>query len=301
MLSRWAISLGWEIIPYMRSKCFIQRCKTVILWNGSASHFQHSFWDVIQEVTYHCIWTIISVGVILCDNKEYYWKEGCHAYTLKSPNKQLMHTFLHFVLSLQSRFYTLALHGLCLWYEHLLLVPVKIFQFQDMLNESERNQDATNGLYIDGMLVPAEIGQIFPNGPRKNHASYNNNKSAYRYETVLIYTREFIYTLVKFSKISPTRAGSYCQRTSYRKWPVIWKMQKFQFFTASPLKMRACGTGRKFAESNQRVKLVFRYQYRCLHFRSHFGTGSVKLSRHYKIQNRLIVTENVRYTKRRLS
>jgi hypothetical protein len=36
MLSRWAISLGLEIIPYMRSKCFIQRCKTVILWNGSA-------------------------------------------------------------------------------------------------------------------------------------------------------------------------------------------------------------------------------------------------------------------------
>jgi hypothetical protein len=32
------------------------------------------------------------------------------AYTLKSPNKQLMPTFLHFVLSLShSRFYTLAL------------------------------------------------------------------------------------------------------------------------------------------------------------------------------------------------
>jgi hypothetical protein len=28
-------------------------------------------------------------------------------------------------------------------------------------------------------------------------------------------------------------------------------MQKFQFFTASPLKMRACGTGRKFAEYDQ--------------------------------------------------
>jgi hypothetical protein len=33
-------------------------------------------------------------------------------------------------------------------------------------------------------------------------------------------------------------------------------MQKFQFFTASPLKMRACGTGRKFAEYNQREQLV---------------------------------------------
>jgi hypothetical protein len=30
-------------------------------------------------------------------------------YTLKSPNKQLMHTFLHFVVSLQSIFYTLGL------------------------------------------------------------------------------------------------------------------------------------------------------------------------------------------------
>ena len=29
-------------------------------------------------------------------------------YTLKSPNKQLMHTLLHFVICLQSRFYTLA-------------------------------------------------------------------------------------------------------------------------------------------------------------------------------------------------
>jgi hypothetical protein len=43
MLSRWAISLGWEIIPYMRSKCFIQRCKTVILLNGSAFPFPTQF------------------------------------------------------------------------------------------------------------------------------------------------------------------------------------------------------------------------------------------------------------------
>ena len=27
---------------------------------------------------------------------------------LKSPNKQLMHTFVHFVISLKSRFYTLT-------------------------------------------------------------------------------------------------------------------------------------------------------------------------------------------------
>jgi hypothetical protein len=30
-------------------------------------------------------------------------------------------------------------------------------------------------------------------------------------------------------------------------------MQKFKFFTASPLKMRASGTGRKFAEYDQRA------------------------------------------------
>jgi hypothetical protein len=30
-------------------------------------------------------------------------------YTLTSPNKQLMHTVLHFVVSLQSIFYTLGL------------------------------------------------------------------------------------------------------------------------------------------------------------------------------------------------
>jgi hypothetical protein len=29
-------------------------------------------------------------------------------------------------------------------------------------------------------------------------------------------------------------------------------MQKFQLFTTSPLKMRACGTGRKFAGYDQR-------------------------------------------------
>jgi hypothetical protein len=74
---------------------------------GQHLHFQHSFWDVIQEVTYHCIWTIISVGVILCD-KRILLERGL-PYTLKSPNKQLIHTFLHFVVSLQSRFYTLAL------------------------------------------------------------------------------------------------------------------------------------------------------------------------------------------------
>jgi hypothetical protein len=70
-------------------------------------NFQHSFRDVIQEITYHCIWTITSVGVILCDKRILLGK-GL-PYTLESLNKQLMYTFLHFVVSLQSRFYTLGL------------------------------------------------------------------------------------------------------------------------------------------------------------------------------------------------
>jgi hypothetical protein len=58
---------------------------------------------------YHCIWTIASVGVIyiLCDKR--ILLEGGLLYTSKSSNKQLMHTFLHFVVSLQSIFYALGL------------------------------------------------------------------------------------------------------------------------------------------------------------------------------------------------
>ena len=74
---------------------------------GQHLNFQHSFWDVIQEITYHCIWTITSVGVKLCD-KRILLERGL-LYTSKSSNKQLMHTFLHFVVSLQSIFYTLGL------------------------------------------------------------------------------------------------------------------------------------------------------------------------------------------------
>jgi hypothetical protein len=74
---------------------------------GQHLNFQHSFWDVIQEITYHYIWTITSVGVTLCD-KRILLERGL-PYTLKSPNEQLMHTLLHFVVSLQSIFYTLGL------------------------------------------------------------------------------------------------------------------------------------------------------------------------------------------------
>jgi hypothetical protein len=44
---------------------------------------------------------------MLCD-KRILLERGLR-YTLKSPNKQLMHTFPHFVVSLQSIFYTLGL------------------------------------------------------------------------------------------------------------------------------------------------------------------------------------------------
>ena len=49
----------------------------------------------------------MSVGVILRD-KRILLVKGL-PYTLKSPNKQLMDTFLYFVISLQSRFYTFVL------------------------------------------------------------------------------------------------------------------------------------------------------------------------------------------------
>jgi hypothetical protein len=95
------MSLGWEI-------CFIQRCKTIILWNGSAFTFPTQFLrcnsrgNLSLHLNYY-----ISYGVILCD-KRILLERGM-PYTLKSPNKQLVHTFLHFVVSLQNRFYTLAL------------------------------------------------------------------------------------------------------------------------------------------------------------------------------------------------
>ena len=108
MSSHWSMSLDWEIIVYMRPKCIIQRCITVILCQEVSSHvnFQHSFWGVIQEEINHCTWTITLVGVILCDKRILLEREL--PYTFKSANKQLTHAFLHFVASLQRRFYTLA-------------------------------------------------------------------------------------------------------------------------------------------------------------------------------------------------
>ena len=68
---------------------------------------QHSFRDVIQEnfIAFELLYT--SVGVILCERR--ILLERGLPYTLKSLNKQLVYTFLHFVVTLQSRFYTLGL------------------------------------------------------------------------------------------------------------------------------------------------------------------------------------------------
>ena len=95
----------------MRSKCFIPRCKTVILCNGSAFKFPTQFLrrnsrgNLSLHLNYYISW---------CHSAR---KKGFHIYvgkrasiyTLKSPNKQLMDTFLYFVVSLQSRFYTFVL------------------------------------------------------------------------------------------------------------------------------------------------------------------------------------------------
>ena len=63
---------GMRNNSYMRSKCFIQRCKTVIF-------------EILYQLVLFC--AISERGL---------------PYTLKSPNKQLMHTFLHFVVSLHT-------------------------------------------------------------------------------------------------------------------------------------------------------------------------------------------------------
>jgi hypothetical protein len=79
-------------------------------------NFQHSFWDVIQEVTLVIIAFELLHQLVLCCSlcdKRILLERGL-PYTLKSPNKTAHEssctcTFLHFVVSLQNRFYTLGL------------------------------------------------------------------------------------------------------------------------------------------------------------------------------------------------
>ena len=108
MSSHWS-----SYVSGLRSNCLhatkmyyttVQNCN--LMSRGKHLNFQHSFRGVIQKVTNHCMWTITLVGVILCDNR--ILLERKLPYTLKSANKQLTHAFLHFVASLQRRFYTLG-------------------------------------------------------------------------------------------------------------------------------------------------------------------------------------------------
>ena len=96
----------------------IQRCKTVILWNGSALTFPTQFLrcNSRRNLSLHLNNYYISWCYSVHLNN--YYISWCYKrillerglpYTLKSPNKQLMQRFLHFVVRLQSRFYTLAL------------------------------------------------------------------------------------------------------------------------------------------------------------------------------------------------
>ena len=73
-------------------------------------------------------------------------------------------------------------------------------------------------------------------------------------------------TLVKFSKIS--RASSYCQWTSYRKWAVLCKMQKFQHKSAENVSLQ-----RKFAEYDQRDDWLHTMQSNNLKLCFHFPQG----------------------------
>jgi hypothetical protein len=126
----------------MRSKCFIQRCKTVILWNGSASPFPTQFLrcnsrdNLSLHLNYYISWCY-SVRY----DKRILLERGL-PYTLKSSNKQLMHTFLHFVVSLQSIFYTLGL---------IFVFDVNIYSYSLRLFK------------IDPVvsLLPATIRQVF--------------------------------------------------------------------------------------------------------------------------------------------
>ena len=91
----------------MQSKCIIQRCKTPILCHESAFKFPTQFLrrnsrgNLSLHLNYHISW---------CYSVQYKrtsFERGL-LYTFRSSNKQLNHSFLHFVASLQSKFYTSA-------------------------------------------------------------------------------------------------------------------------------------------------------------------------------------------------
>ena len=51
MSSLWAMSLGWEIIPYMQSKCFIQRYIENNTWVRGNARFISSVEHDISRVS----------------------------------------------------------------------------------------------------------------------------------------------------------------------------------------------------------------------------------------------------------
>ena len=56
-------------------------------------------------------------------------------------------------------------------------------------------------------------------------------------------------TLAKFSKFSPIlERGRIVSGHLAQNCAILCKLQSFQFFTTSPLEIRACCTGRKFVE-----------------------------------------------------
>ena len=89
------------IILYMQSKCVIQRCKSYVM-----SLFKFPTQFLRRNSRGNLSLHLNSVSVILY-NKQTLFERGL-LYTFRSSNKQLNHRFLYFVVSLQSKFYTLA-------------------------------------------------------------------------------------------------------------------------------------------------------------------------------------------------
>ena len=88
----------------MQSKCIIHCCKTPILCNGSVFRFltqfarHYSRGNLSLHLNHHISF--------IRYNKETF--ERGFLYMFKSSNKQLNHRFLHFIVNLHCKFYTLA-------------------------------------------------------------------------------------------------------------------------------------------------------------------------------------------------
>ena len=94
----------------MQSRCIIQRCNTPILCSGSVFKFPTQFLrrNSRGNLSLHLNYQIsYSVAVILYNKRTSFSERGL-LYTFRSSNKQLNHRYIHFVVSLQSKFYTLA-------------------------------------------------------------------------------------------------------------------------------------------------------------------------------------------------